>query len=72
MLGDEHEARRKKRDGKVKNKATRLEGYEIAVRAHRQPAVVLQSQGLNEDASRIAYRAQKLQRVALGLQRKYI
>src|SRR6266699_649228 len=72
MLGEEYEARQKKRDGKVKNKATRLEGYEIAVRAHRQPAVVLQSQGLNEDASRIAYRAQKLQRVALGLQRKYI
>jgi uncharacterized protein YjbI with pentapeptide repeats len=72
MLGDEHEARQKKRDGKVKNKATRLEEYEIAVRSNRQLAVVLQSQGLNEDASRFAYRAQKLQRVVMRFQHKYI
>lgn len=39
-----------------------LRQYETAARAYRQLAVVLQNQGLNEDAARFAYRAQVLQR----------
>ena len=42
--------------------------YEQAVRANRQLAVTLQGQGLNEEATRFAYRAQILQRRALGFQ----
>ncbi len=33
----------------------RLEEYEAAVRANRQLAVVLQEQGLNEEAARFTY-----------------
>ena len=68
ILGDEYEARQQSRHGKLKDKATRIEGYEVAVRANRQLAVALQTQGLNEDAARFAYRAQVLQRVVLRLQ----
>jgi hypothetical protein len=71
MLGDEQVAWEKKRDGKVKDKDTILEEYEVAVRASRQLAVVLQTQGLNEDAARFTYRAQKLQRGVLWYQRKF-
>jgi uncharacterized protein YjbI with pentapeptide repeats len=71
MLGDEYKAQQKKHAGKVKDKATRLNEHEIAVRANRQLAVALQTQGLNEDAARFAYRAQKLQRVVLSRQRKF-
>lgn len=70
MLGDEHEARQKKRDGKLKEGATRLEEYESAVRANRQLAVALQAQGLNEEAARFAYHAQKLQSIVLWRQKK--
>lgn len=62
MLGDERLAR----DGKE------LYKYQDAVRANRQLAVVLQTQGLNEDAARFAYRAQKLQRIVLWRQRKFV
>lgn len=68
ILGDEYEARQKDYDGKRKNKAARLIEHEVAVRANRQIAVALQSQGLNEDAARFAYSAQVLQRAALWLQ----
>lgn len=68
MLGDEYEAHQKTHHGKLKDKAARLEGCEVAVRANRQVAVALQGQGLNEDAARFAYRAQVLQRVVLRLQ----
>lgn len=51
--------------------SSRLWNY-AAVRANRQLAVALQGQGLNEEAARFAYRAQKLQRVVLRLQRKYL
>ena len=57
--------------GETKNRSTRLQEYEDAVRANRQLAVVLQAQGLNEDAARFAYRAQKLQRVVLRQGRKF-
>lgn len=57
-LGDEHLAR----EGKE------LYKYQDAVRANRQLSVVLQAQGLNEDAARFAYRAQVLQKKVLRLQ----
>ena len=44
MLGDEQQARQK-------SKAVHLKEYEHAVRANRQLAVVLQTQGLNEDTA---------------------
>ncbi len=39
-----------------------LEGYQTAIRANRQLTVVLQNQGLSDDADRFAYRAKVLQR----------
>ena len=72
MLGDEYEARQRKRDGVLKISATRDAQYRRAVRANRQLAVALQTQGLNEDAARFAYRAQKLQCIVLRRQQKLI
>jgi uncharacterized protein YjbI with pentapeptide repeats len=46
--------------------------YQNVVRGNRQVAVVLRSQGLNEDADRFAYRAQLWQRMVLRRQRKPI
>ncbi len=72
MLGDEHIARQQQTiEGKRKDRDLRLKAYAIAVRANRQLAVALQGQGLNEDAARFAYRAQKLQCVVSCLQRKF-
>ena len=72
ILGDEYEAKQRQRwDGKTKSKNELLTGYRRAVRANRQLAVVLQTQGLNEEAVRFAYRAQKLQRVVLRMQKRY-
>ena len=68
MLGDEHKARQRGQGGKKKDKDTQLTEYEEAVRANRQLAVALQTQGLNEDAARFAYRAQVLQKTVFGLQ----
>jgi uncharacterized protein YjbI with pentapeptide repeats len=65
LLGEEDEARQQKREGKVKDRQTRVTEYEVAVRANRQLALALQSQGLSEDAARFSYRAQVLQRKAL-------
>jgi uncharacterized protein YjbI with pentapeptide repeats len=71
ILGDEYQARRReKENGEAKDSTTRLEEYRTAVRANRQLAVALQGQGLNEEAARFAYRAQRLQRVVLRRQRK--
>ena len=81
MLGDEYEARQKRhtkdkgtliKSGEAKDRVTRLRDYERAARANRQLAVALQSQGLNEDASRFAYRAQLCQRIVLRLQRRFV
>ncbi len=73
MLGEEYDARQKMNwDGKVKNREMRVEEYERAVRANRQLATALQTQGLNEDAAQFAYRAQKLQRVVLRRKRKLV
>jgi hypothetical protein len=61
MLGDEQKARRQRgSDSKPKPHKRRLEEYEDAVRANRQLALVLRSQGVNEQADRFAYRAQVL------------
>lgn len=72
MLGDEYVAEQQILHGKLKNATTRLSEYEIAVRANRQLAIALQTQGLNEEAACFAYRAQKLQRVVLRRQRKVL
>lgn len=47
------------------------EAYREAVRANRQLAIALQSQGLNEDAARFAYRAQSLQRNVFWRQQSF-
>jgi uncharacterized protein YjbI with pentapeptide repeats len=63
VLGDEREARMSKtHEGKTKETTTRLSEYQAAVRANRQLATALQSQGLSELADHFAYRAQMLQR----------
>ena len=71
MLGNESEARQKKHNGQVKDRETRLGEFGTAVRANRQLAVELQEQGLNEEAARFAFRAQKLQCEVLWRQRKF-
>ncbi len=71
MVGDEYEAHKMKtKDGQVKGKQRRLDEYKVAVRTNRQLAVVLQAQGLNEEAAYFAYRAHKLQRRTLLFQGK--
>jgi len=71
LLGDERLARQDGRTGeRHKDAASRLAAYQAAVRANRQLAVALQAQGLNEEAARFAYRAQKLQRGVFTQQRK--
>lgn len=72
VLGDEQKARQLKTSDGKNSRSDCLRAYRRAVRANRQLASVLQSQGLNEDAARFAYRAQKLQRVVLRIQKKYL
>jgi hypothetical protein len=72
MLGEEQEARQQKTsDGEIKSQATRMFEYQRAVRANRQLATILRDQGLNEEAGRFAYRAQRLQRIVFRRQRKF-
>ena len=71
MLGDEYEARQTTHAGQRKERATRLEEYEAAVRSNRQLAVALRAQGLDEEAARFAYRAQRLQRIVFWRQGKF-
>lgn len=77
LLGDEVEAWRvARRYEKAKRDATQLpelrrellEAFRVAVRANRQLAVALRDQGLNEEADRYSYRAQKLNREVLWRQ----
>ena len=70
ILGDEHKARQRTTNNEKKDASTRVDEFRAAVRANRQLAVVLQGQGLNEEAANFSYRAQKLQRIVLRLQRK--
>lgn len=51
MLGDEYEARQKRRGSSLKKKDTRLYECKNAVRANRQLASLLQNQGLDEETS---------------------
>ncbi len=72
MTSSEQKARqRRTTEGKKKNQATRIYEYGEALRENRQVATILQSQGLNEDASRFAYRAQRCQRIVLRYQKKF-
>ncbi len=72
VLGDEQKARQSHTpDGKPKDQTTRLYEYRRAVRANRQLSIVLEGQGLSEEAARFAYRAQKLQRQVFLWQRHY-
>ncbi|HEY0757088.1 MAG TPA: pentapeptide repeat-containing protein [Ktedonobacteraceae bacterium] len=68
ILGEENIALQKTRNGQPKDRATRIREFAEAVRANRQLAVLLQAQGLNEDASHFIYRSQVLQRKWLALQ----
>ncbi len=71
QLGEERKAhQRRSNDGKDKNKQMRLAEYDKAVRANRQLAVVLEEQGLHEDAVRFIYHAQVLQKSVLWQKRK--
>lgn len=70
MLGYEYQARQRKRDGEVKDEFTRLEEYETAIRANRQLTIALQNQGLDDDATRFAYRTQVLQRKIFWMRRE--
>jgi hypothetical protein len=72
MLGDEREAHQQAlENGSKKDKNRLLMKFQQAVRANRQLAIALQAQGLNEEAARFAYRAQKLQRGVSRRQRKF-
>jgi Pentapeptide repeats (8 copies) len=69
VLGDENVARQSRLpDGGKKDANQRLGEYQAAVRANRQLSIILQAQGINENASRFAYRAQVLQRKAFWFQ----
>jgi hypothetical protein len=69
MLGDELEAwSAVDRGGRPKDEEARLTEFRDAVRANRQLVVALREQGLNEEADRFAYRAQRLQREVLRRQ----
>ncbi len=67
ILGDEGKARKMVHTGKDAQEA-HITDYRDAVRANRQLSVALQSQGLNEEATRFSYRAQLLQRQVLKFQ----
>ena len=72
MLGEERKVKQSNTiGGKTKQPGRLLREYHEAVRANRQLAVVLQNQGLNEEAARFAYRAQFLQRKVLWKQHDF-
>ncbi len=63
MLGDEAKSHQRITSwGEVKSKGKQLEDYQAAVRANRQLANALRTQGMNEEAVPFAYRAQILQK----------
>lgn len=83
MLGDEykfHHPRRhshkddqngRQNDRSKQESAEQLRDYRRAARANRQLSIALQSQGLNEEAARFAYRALCLLRKISWKRRKY-
>jgi hypothetical protein len=70
-LGEEEKARLLKHRGGKREAEARLRAWADAVRAYRQVATVLRSQGLNEHADRFAYRSQLCQRKILWRNRRY-
>jgi Pentapeptide repeats (8 copies) len=69
MLGDEYIAREAEdTDGKEKKRDTQIEEHQTAIKANRQLAVALQSQGFSEDAAFFAYRSQIMQSRLLRFQ----
>ncbi|MBV9232021.1 MAG: pentapeptide repeat-containing protein, partial [Chloroflexi bacterium] len=71
MLGEEYQAYKEYDEaGQKKIEQDHIEEHQSAVRANRQLALALGSQGLNEEASRFAYRAQLIQRVLYWKQHK--
>jgi hypothetical protein len=65
-LGDEYHARQSvEASGQRKTRVKRREDHQDAHRANHQLAVVLQNQGLIDDATRFAYRAKCLKRTVL-------
>lgn len=68
ILGDEYRARQPEEEDPFGRVIDKLSKYQEAVRANRQLAVALQDQGLNEEASRFAYRANLCQRKVLWFQ----
>ncbi len=63
ILGDEVETKKSiNRWGRIKSPYECFDEYQTAVRAYRQISVVLRNQGLNEDAARLSYQAQLMQR----------
>ena len=73
ILGDERIVYEDTRgnNGKTKDKIKLLSDLNDAVRAYRQLSVVLQSQGLTDEANRFAYRGQLLQKVVFWEKRHY-
>ena len=67
ILGDEQYALERRHRGSRRH---RTERFTRAVRANRQFALFLRSQGLSEDADRFSYRAQVSQRKVLRRQRR--
>jgi uncharacterized protein YjbI with pentapeptide repeats len=66
MLGDEYSARQNvTSNGKKKGQKTRRNEYQNASRANHQLAVILQDQGLTDEAARFTYRAKRLKRTVL-------
>ena len=73
VLGDEQRAHQQRMpSGTAKDTITQLNEYREAVRANRQLAVVLRTQGLTEEADQFAYRAQLLQREVWRRQRRIL
>lgn len=68
VLGDESRAR----EIRPRDRARLIQGYESAVRANRQFAYVLRSQGLGEEADHFAYRARVLQRIVWWHKRRWL
>lgn len=67
-LGDEYRVEQRRRADRFYERQETLLELQSAIRANRQLAIVLQNQGLNEDASRFAFSAQVLRRRLLQLQ----
>src|SRR5207248_8219983 len=69
ILVDEQRARNPRTNGgKLKDRQERIKDYQRASRAYNRLSMVLQQQGMTEDAARFAYRGQVMQRKMFGYQ----